>query len=225
MHVEEDSLYNLAAAQLQGTHLTDAQSRQQRHLSECRECYERFCIYLTVMDLTGGAFWPEEDREENGRELDDKAKSMAGEHKEEKKDEQKTEDSNKESERMKDVLLQIQLAGTFIASVCSVSKDASFWNFMHISGCAAARGAKNEKESDIYVSGRSEYSQIRREGNRIIIQLDEETFPVELLGVRYEENGKSVIRRFSYNEDTECYEAVIDRNGRTDDITVEVVWL
>lgn len=207
MHIEDDDLYGLADAELHSILLTDAQSRQKQHLGECRECYERYCVYITMLDLTGCVFLTDVDSEETDIIT-----------------EEKSENDEMIYERMKDVILQIRLAGAFIESVWTNRNDnASYWTFINRAASARSRG--NGIKTDIYTSMKSEQSQIRKEGQKLIIQLDEEIFPVELLGVRYEENGRSAIRRFVYNDDTECYEVIIDRCGQTDDIMVEVVWL
>lgn len=215
MHLENDELFALANAEYTGIILEDIQKKQKEHLAECKECYKKFCIYITMLDLMGNG--QEEDiYEDEALELNET--------------DAKKENSDKleNDMQMQDVILQIQVAGALLSSVQIVMKEvSSYWNFIHMPQEAVARGSNEKEEIDIYTSMESEYSQIRQESQRLIIQLDEEVFPVKFLGVRYNDNGSTVIRKFEYNEETECYEVVIDQNGvnNTDIFLVEIIKL
>ena len=185
MHLKEDDLYNLAIAEYNRRDFTEVQCSQRWHLGECRECYKKFCVYITMLDLMGD----EEDIE--------------------------NEEKYSSEPQLSDVFLQIQLAGAVLSSAnTKMENNLSCWNFIHMPKMSASRGNTGDRETDIYTSMESEYSQIRQEGQMIIVQLDEDVFPVDKLGVRYMEDGKSVTRKFIYNEMSECYEVVIDRNGK-----------
>lgn len=196
MHLKEDDLYNLAIAEYSGKVLTDIQGSQKWHLGECRECYKKFCMYITMLDLIGY-----EDDTENEEEYSSET-------------------------QLSNVFLQIQLAGAVLSSVnTKMENNLSCWNFIHMPKMAASRGNKGDRETDIYISMESEYSQIRQEGQQLIIQLDQDIFPTDQLGVRYTEDGKNIVRKFIYNEMSECYEVVIDRSGKDNKLLVEVMLL
>lgn len=196
MHLKEEDLYNLAIAEYSGNILTDVQDSQKWHLGECRECYKKFCIYITMLDLMGY----EEDIE--------------------------NQEEYPSEEQLSDVFLQIQMAGAVLCSVnTKMSNNFSCWNFIHIPKIATYRGNTSDGETDVYKSIESEYSQIRQEGQQLIIQLDEDVFPINQLGVRYTENGKKIVKKFIYNKVSEFYEVIIDRSGKDDKLLVEVMLL
>lgn len=213
MHLENDELFALANAEYIGIILEDIQKKQKEHLAKCRECYRKFCIYITMLDLMGNG--QEEDiYEDEALELNetDAKKENFG----------KLENNM----QMQNVILQIHVAGALLSSVQTVMKEvSSYWNFIHMPQEVAARGSSKKEEIDIYTSMESEYSQIRHEAQRLIIQLDDEVFPVKLLRVRYNDNEGTVIRKFEYNEETECYEVVINQNDINNTLLVEIVKL
>ncbi len=189
--------------------MTDEQVRQKRHLAECRDCYEKFCVFITLNRLMGHAQEEESCGGESGHDVQVQSTDI---------------DAGKE-ERQKDVCLLIQMAGAAIFFVQAAREDSpDYWNFIRMP-MAATRGSETEDGWDTYISLGSEHSKINGQGEELLIQLDEDVFPVARLGIRYKKNGMTVTKRFAYNEDTESYEVQVNRKGLPDDLTVEIIRL
>lgn len=208
MHLENDELLALANAEYIGTILENRKKKQKEHLAECRECYKKFCIYITMLNLMGN------DQEEEIIYENEIAQLKEADRKKE------------HSDKLQNVILQIQIVGMQLLSIQTVMKEAaSYWNFLHMPQVTVSRGTKEKEEIDIYTSIESEYSQIRKEEQKLIIQLDDEVFPVESLRVRYQVNGNIVIREFEYNEEVECYEVIINQKDGSSISLVEIIKL
>lgn len=210
MHLSEDELFDLAEKQCSGTLMTDKQVYQKRHFAKCQNCYEKFCVYIALNRVIGEA----RDMESGAEELVQGVQA-------------KMWDSNvKNAKSQKDTYLLIQMAGATISFVQSfvVDNQDCYWNFMR-RPAAVARSGSTEESGELYTSLQSEYSRICRNGDELLIQLDGDIFPITELGVRYEENGQVIVRKFTYNESTECYEVRIDRGGKADNLALEIIKL
>lgn len=125
---------------------------------------------------------------------------------------------------MQRIFLVIQEIGKKLKVITQTGGDeASIWEFLHMPQFAVARGVGKEETEDLFVSKVSEVSSIRRLENRIVIQLDGDVFQTERLKVRVT-TGKTIkVCGFSYDEDTECYCAVIEDEGLTEESMIEIM--
>lgn len=210
MHLSEDELFDLAERQCNGALMTDKQVYQKRHFAKCHDCYEKFCVYIALNRVIGEAWKMEPDEEELVQGVQTKM----------------LDSSVKNAKSQKDTYLLIQMAGTaisFVQSLVAGDQDC-YWNFMR-RPVAVVRSGSKEENGELYTSLQSEYSKICKDGDELLIQLDGDIFPITELGVRYEENGKAIVRKFTYNESTECYEVRIERGDKADNLTLEIIKL
>lgn len=130
----------------------------------------------------------------------------------------------KEPQFLSNCLLKIQIVENSLKVLQGWKENvAACWEFLHIPQLAMARGSSSRQKADMYVNKDSEYSFIKYEGDKIMIQLDAEAFPVDHLTVLLTAQGSEEEYPFSYNEETECYQAVIDCEKMTEDAILEVV--
>lgn len=54
-HLTDDELYRLAELDNDGIPFDEDDAKHMAHLAECQECYEKFCCFSAVMDVTDGA--------------------------------------------------------------------------------------------------------------------------------------------------------------------------
>lgn len=121
-------------------------------------------------------------------------------------------------EEIQKVFLQIKKAGEYL----NIQSEGR-WSFMYMPQMAAARGNSNKENSKIYVNKLSEYSSIRQEEGKIIIQLDGDVFSIERLRVRVVTDEDVVMQNFHYDEEVECYCVVIDEGLLSEDAVIEIV--
>lgn len=128
-----------------------------------------------------------------------------------------------EAEGTEKTLLTLRSAGRLLEFVRDKAEEAADnWGFLPMAQLAFARGSNDEQKQAVYKSQRSSASQIYQTQHEIVIQLDDEVFPIKNLAVRYEVNGKSVVKQFVYDEDTECYVVRIERTSEDETIHLEI---
>lgn len=194
MHATIEELRRLADSYLRKEILNDELLHIKRHMSGCDFCYESFCAeYLVRRQLAEKGLVPPE--------LED--------------------DTMEEAQR---VFLVIQEIGRKLKIITQNTEDmASAWEFLCIPQFAVARGGGEEDTKELFVSKDSEVSSIRRLKDRIVIQLDGDVFQAERLAVRVTTGGTAQTCGFRYDEETECYIAVIEDEGLTEDFLIEII--
>lgn len=121
------------------------------------------------------------------------------------------------------IFLTLRSAGKLLELLRDKTEEvADSWSFLSVAQLAFARGSNDGQKQAVYKSRTSSASQIYQTQNEIVIQLDDEAFAVENLAVRYECNGKSEVKRFVYDETTECYVVRIKRKSQDETIQLEI---
>lgn len=124
-----------------------------------------------------------------------------------------------EKESFQQVFLKIQA----VKEALHVVKETMLpeWDFVKMPQLSVARGENRETE-ELFENARSEYSFIKCGKDRIIIQLDGDIFPAEHLKL-YVRSGKNEEQYdFSYNPETECYQAIFDRKALGENGVIEI---
>lgn len=192
MHCTNKELEVLAHAYVAKNILNDKQLKTKIHMRECDACYERFCCKLAVFKILKKNGFVEESMLEQTDKLCLIIRNISGKL---------------------NVINQIH-----------EKAEAAYWEFVYRPKLAVGRGTEKDetKDTDIYVCKASEYSCIKRENGRIIIQLDEEMYQAEHLMAVYMSNGNEVKKPFRYDEDLECYVADIMEN-EIDDGEIQII--
>lgn len=198
MHITSEQLQNLAHSYVKNERLNDEQLQLKRHMAQCDSCYEKFCTEFTVLkSLFDIGFITEEAlkmQENLETELHEETKSEM-------------------------FLLKLEIVDNAINFIhTTVDSISDAWNFFRLPQLAASRG--ETKKQVIYQSPLSEYSCIRQEDEKLIIQLEEEHYPVEQLQVKYVAEGAVSYKEFEYDEKIDCHIVVLSEEKLT---KVEIV--
>lgn len=194
MHMAMKELRDLANCYLQGQLPDASQVKRKRHMGECDLCYARFCTeYLILMAFQ-------------------KAGLLAGE----------IRDTRASVSMLS--LLTIRLIEDHLRISCErATVDGLSWEFIRVPQTAAVRGEQEQPEFEYFVNRISEFSCIKREGNKVRIQLDGDIFPVDRLKVCVTTDEMRRFYEFQYEEALECYTVVLDDAMLTEDSVIEIV--
>lgn len=73
MHCTEDELFELALKVSEEKELSDFDKKRLKHIQQCRECYENFCVALALCDATsadGLAMAVQQEKAEQARQME-----------------------------------------------------------------------------------------------------------------------------------------------------------
>lgn len=182
MHLTINELRALAACYRKEELLNTEQFLWKQHMSQCDSCYEKFCTeFMLQKILTKHQIISEEIIEASLR-----------------------------MSIPEQVCLKIQLRKRKLQVLASaVQKQSDMWNFFPMPQFAFERGSGKDNtdklEQQIFVSKSSEYSFIKKEKDKLIIQLDKDEYPIEQLRVVYELNKEVIYKEFIYDTDSDCW--------------------
>lgn len=124
-----------------------------------------------------------------------------------------------EETSIKQVFLKIKAVKEAVHIVKNtISPD---WDFIKMPQLSAARG-ENRDMAEVFENASSEYSYIKCEKDRITIQLDGDVFPAERLKLYVRSGEQELQYDFSYNTETECYQAIFDRGILGEEGVIEI---
>lgn len=199
MHLTINELRALATCYRKEELLNDEQLSWKRHMSQCDSCYEKFCTELMLQKvLTKHQLISEEVIE-----------------------------ASLGNTMLKQICLKIQLGKEKLQVFAGeVQQQTNIWNFFRMPQVAFGRGSggdsdKNGKQQ-IFVSKSSEYSFVKMENDKLIIQLDKDEYSVEQLRVVYEQDGNVIYREFVYDDNSDCWIVELEQSEvvNVDEITI-----
>ena len=236
MHLNMNQIRNLAYAYLNNSILNDEQVEYKFHMSECDECYEKFCSCLSVfsvmkkMELADSESIGivEEEELEYSKSMDVDVVNPNDIVNQNVVDEiSKQDETTYLVITIKEKVLEI-VNRLKEKAIGDAKEPEQYWNFIKRPQLAFSRGDildsgdKKIDEVEIYESQISQYSYISRENGKLKIYLDSEEYDAEKIAIRYTCGGKVVTKNFAYDEEKEAYFVVIDENS-PDDGKVEII--
>lgn len=184
MHMKTEQIRNLAVSCLNEQTLTDAQVQLKYHMSECDDCYEKFCTEFIMLKVLSDNKLIEPDFEKKDKKQEEKS------------------------------FIKIKSVKDKLEILCTTASKQleKLWNFIYMPLPACERGINDNIKELVCISQISEYSFIKKKDGLITIQLDGEYYPTAKLSVKYISDGVPQYKEFTYDEDSECYIVSIEES-------------
>ena len=210
MHTTIEELQDLADQYITGGLLNDSQLAVKQHMAECDECYQRFCLeYMIRKELCETCLISRENLSEQfmvKRSVEDV--------------QQKEQESLRKGIRYQVILEICRKNGHLTMIVQREFAENSIWNFVQMPNFVMTRG---EHEGERYESIGSAESHICYRDGRMIIQLDQEEYPVKNMVVRVSKGEIEELHQFEYDEDTELHRVILEGKDCSEDSVIEII--